>query len=339
MTSGAQAALSAALPDAAPAHSETQLSADLQEWLHDNGVKGTQKAYETYLKQFRAFCDERKLAVFPASPVVVGSFLKFLAEERGLSASAVNIAAAAISSQYTLADIVSPTQSPLVKAVKKTVKRSKPASKPKKPLTVETMRRIVEDSRKGSWIDERDNCLLILLFVGALRQSEEVSLTAEDAWVEVMTVREAPEDVLSIFVEKSKTDQERHGHTRLIGSASDKLLCPIRLFRRWLEIRDSKCEWLFHARSSNARLSKDLPNGRLKARLKRIGIDPKEYGSHSGRRGAMTEAAKKGVDERLMKRHGNWRSDAVRLYIEESVEARLAVSNALLRDEAKTPAG
>ena len=47
----------------------------------------------------------------------------------------------------------------------------------------------------------------------------------------------------------------------------------------------------------------------------------------------MTEAAREGVEERLLKRHGNWESDDVRVYINDSPQRRLAVSEALLRDD------
>lgn len=319
--------------------SETDAERKLAQWLHENAVPTTDKTYETYRKQFVAFCAERRLLAFPATPTTVATFLVYLADERKLSASAVNIASAAINSMYTLVDIQSPTKSALVKAVKKTVKRIKPAPKPKDPITPLLFRRLLDDTKQNSWLDVRDNCIFALLYVGALRESDAMALCPEDAWIEQMPVRGAEEEVLAVFVEKSKNDQERKGHTRLIAAASDKAICPIRLFKLWLAQRDPKASHLFHAKNKRKRLSNTLPNSRLKARLKRLGVPAARFGSHSGRRGGMTEAARKGVEERLLKRHGNWRSDAVRLYIDESVENRLAVSAAILGEEQKMPAG
>jgi integrase len=100
--------------------------------------------------------------------------------------------------------------------------------------------------------------------------------------------------------------------------------------KRWLGLRNGRCAWLFHSRTSTSKLSSDTPRARLKKRLQRIGIDPAPYGSHSGRRTLATTAAKKGIQERLIKKHCNWKSDVVYQYIEESVENRLSVSAALL---------
>ena len=63
-----------------------------------------------------------------------------------------------------------------------------------------------------------------------------------------------------------------------------------------------------------------------------IGIDSSDYGSHSCRRGGATAAVAANVDIHLVKRHGNWKSDAVYLYVVDSVKARLSVSGAILAE-------
>ena len=57
--------------------------------------------------------------------------------------------------------------------------------------------------------------------------------------------------------------------------------------------------------------------------------DVDNYGFHSLRAGGATEAARAGVDERYIKAHGNWKSDAVRLYMRMDDDERLAASDAL----------
>jgi len=70
----------------------------------------------------------------------------------------------------------------------------------------------------------------------------------------------------------------------------------------------------------------------VKRWLKRIGVNPKEYGSHSLRRGGTTAAAKN-VPTHLLKRHGRWRSDAVFLYIEDDLAQQLSVTANLATDQ------
>jgi hypothetical protein len=64
----------------------------------------------------------------------------------------------------------------------------------------------------------------------------------------------------------------------------------------------------------------------LKKLLKRIGVDPKQYGAHSCRKDGCTAAALAGIEVRVLKRHGNWKIDAVYTYIHESIPGRSSVS-------------
>jgi site-specific recombinase XerD len=76
------------------------------------------------------------------------------------------------------------------------------------------------ESRKGSWLDARDDAIIMTLFATGARESEIMSLAMEgkenDVWFEVMLVNGVQTEVLVVFIEKSKTDRERHGHTVLI---------------------------------------------------------------------------------------------------------------------------
>ena len=73
------------------------------------------------------------------------------------------------------------------------------------------------------------------------------------------------------------------------------------------------------------------PNKIVKAALKRIGVDPERYGSHSARRGGATAAAAQGIAMHLLKRHGRWKSDAVYAYISDSLISRLSVALAIFK--------
>ena len=51
------------------------------------------------------------------------------------------------------------------------------------------------------------------------------------------------------------------------------------------------------------------------------------YGLHSLRAGGATAAANMGVNDRLFKKHGRWKSDKVKDgYIHESIETKLIVT-------------
>ena len=68
---------------------------------------------------------------------------------------------------------------------------------------------------------------------------------------------------------------------------------------------------------------------KVRAMLKSIGLDLLKYSLHSMRSGASLAAAI-GIHDRLIMRHGGWKSESSKnRYIEEAMESLLSVSKAL----------
>ena len=65
----------------------------------------------------------------------------------------------------------------------------------------------------------------------------------------------------------------------------------------------------------------------LKSDLQGIVPNTAVYSSHSLRSGGATKAANTGINDRLIQRHGRWRSATSRnMYIDDSIPKRLEVS-------------
>ena len=62
--------------------------------------------------------------------------------------------------------------------------------------------------------------------------------------------------------------------------------------------------------------------------VRKAGLDPTEYGLHSLRSGGTTAAAAAKVPQRLLQRQSGWRSEAVNVYIQETLDNLLAPSEA-----------
>ena len=76
-------------------------------------------------------------------------------------------------------------------------------------------------------------------------------------------------------------------------------------------------------------LSYTTVRGHVLELLANIGLDPKKLGLHSLRSGASA-AANLGVNDRLFKKHGRWKSDKVKdSYVHEDIESKLSVSRNL----------
>ena len=68
----------------------------------------------------------------------------------------------------------------------------------------------------------------------------------------------------------------------------------------------------------------------FKRKLEALGEKLNDYGLHSLRTGGATTAANLGVADRLLKRHGRWRSENAKdSYVEDTTEQRLGVSRNL----------
>jgi hypothetical protein len=131
---------------------------------------------------------------------------------------------------------------------------------------------------------------------------------------------------LFIYVEKSKTEKNRIGFTVLVPPGSSPQLCPHRWFRLYSTLRNPSSTFFFHTDGSTDQLARNTPNQILKRLLESVNVSSSSYGFHSCRSGGATAAADiPGLEAILIKRHGNWKSDAFYNYIRDSWESKLQV--------------
>jgi hypothetical protein len=133
---------------------------------------------------------------------------------------------------------------------------------------------------------------------------------------------------------KIETETAERGHSVVLAEPENSRLNAVKWFHLYVRIWEAAhldSAWLLCNATTGAKLAPTTPNHAIKRLLPAVGVkDPENYGSHSCRRGGATAAAASGVEERLIKRLGNWRFDAVHLYITESLANRLSVSRKLL---------
>ena len=222
-----------------------------------------------------------------------------------------------------------PGKDPLTKEVLRVTKAKAKQPKSKKALLLADIKAMAHHVTP-SFESIRDYFMLLLMTAGMLRESELVHIRTQDMWLDEIS---PGGHVLFVFIEKSKTDQARVGHSIIIGQSEDPKLDVISWFKLAVKAHPfGSGDYFFCNTKTGARLSDKTPCHIIKDWLGRIGIkDPESYGSHSCRRGGATAAAAAGIEERLIKRHGNWKSNSVRLYIDESMKNRLSVSLEMLK--------
>jgi len=114
-------------------------------------------------------------------------------------------------------------------------------------------------------------------------------------------------------------------------------LCPVRAVRQHLdETAGLKADsYLFVSKGKGARGAAAVPLSHtslvrgIKMLVRAIGADPVMFSGHSLRRGGASFAYDVGIPEVAIQAHGNWRSEAVRVYREWSVAQRLVLPSRL----------
>ena len=65
----------------------------------------------------------------------------------------------------------------------------------------------------------------------------------------------------------------------------------------------------------------------IKEKIEVLGLNAKDYSTHSLRRGGATACAKNNVSDRLFKKHGRWKSDCAKDgYVEENIAEKISVT-------------
>ncbi|CAJ0964660.1 unnamed protein product [Ranitomeya imitator] len=151
-----------------------------------------------------------------------------------------------------------------------------------------------------------------LAFFGTMRVSEIVptalnkpgGLRREDILI--------CDDGLRIRIRKSKTDQEGRG-TWFPIFAINKDICPLMLILNYMRVRKDGSQFFVHENGL------PLVSGQFLAILRRtlsmVGMPAAEFGTHSFRIGAATEASRAGLFESEIQRVGRWRSRCFNRYI------------------------
>ena len=321
-----------------------------------NRNSNTQAAYTSAWRQFEKWVNEientqrrqeERVSVESPTEDVVALYIKYIVTVKQGTMTSVSSAMAGIADhlKYKITEHYHPCQGKLIDAMKAVLVPMAKESKQKLPVSWNMIAEIEalvvaykmdeRNTTKEKFLAKRDVVMIMLAYYGYLRASEIVRMRRRDVRFEEKEIEGETREWLVVFVDPlCKNDAERKGHERLIAGKQGKdatSMCMIQQMREWLKCHKQQDEqaWLFATVEGN-QLSSDTPRGRLKEWLRRSGVtNPEEYGFHSLRAGAATESAKAGVSERLIKLHGNWKSDAVRVYIRPDESERLKASEAL----------
>jgi integrase len=311
-----------------------QLMDSLASRLPSCRSENTNRKYYSSFSRWKQFADSHRWCPLPAQSIQVALYLTHLLD-KDASAAVVQSAMYAIKWAHDLIGMKDPTAHAFVKNLVESAKRcvQTPGNK-KDPITAEILIELCDIYKNSQdLLVVRDLAMILLGFSGFLRFDEFISLRCSDVSVQ--------SDHLVVTIRKSKTDQYRHGN-RLVISKGITSACPHAMFVRYSQLAqldpssdDFLFKQVFRSGYTCKLIYKHKPlsyTGTRQAILKRLNLVSRglDIGLHSLRSGGATAAASKGVNDRCLKRHGRWKSDASKdRYIEDSVAKRKEVSQNL----------
>ena len=297
------------------------------------------KKYRYGFLKFKKWCDSFNpiIPFLPASDLHVALYITHLALKA--STSVIDEAVCSIAWAHNIAGLQNPCASSLVSTTREGAKRitSKPVSK-KEPITSDILVSLVTKYGNSdcNLLDLRIVSMCLIGYAGFLRFSEIVNIKRSDI--------QFFDSHLSLFVSKSKTDVYKDGSSVYI-SRTFLPTCPVAALERYLslaKIKNSSDEFIFRnisfmkkdnsykLRSLNRPLCYTRAREILLSALESLGLNKKLFGLHSLRSGGATAAADAGINDRVFKKHGRWKSETAKDgYVRENLIQKLSVSKHL----------
>ena len=315
-----------------------ELASRLEATVLASRAPGTTDAYRRSFARWKKFASSKsEIQHFPAKTEHVALYLQHLIDTTH-SQSTVDSAIYAIQWAHTMAGIPSPTNSPIIHAIREAAKRlvgTRPVNK-KEPISAGMIGELVNNSNFDNLLELRNVCIFILAYAGFFRIQEVLHIKYGDIHFN--------SGYVVINVDVSKTDQLRKGNEVVISVGSGEKTCPVKILRRYISEVErypvqsdhfvfralSKCKSGHKLVAINRTVSYSTIREYFKVNFKDIVPDISLFSTHSLRAGGASAAANAGVQDRLFQRHGRWRSVAAKNgYVDDSLGSRLTVSKML----------
>jgi integrase len=253
----------------------------------------TRSGYARDFWEYESFCHGHGLAAMPPSVPVIALYLAELSTRLRAATIARRMAAIADASKRAGFG-TDALKSFAVQEVWKGIRRTLGvAPEVKTPLTASAIRQIVR-ACPDTLIGKRDRLLLLVGFAGGFRRSELVSIGFEHLTFEPNLTGA---DSVTIFIPKSKTDQESEGRTiKLLRGSTDET-CPIVAIKEWMNISGLRTGRLLRSVDRHGKVGAGINPDSIPRILKRaaaranLAIDLEDIAGGSLRSGLVTQAS------------------------------------------------
>lgn len=292
-----------------PAAADHAVSDRTRARIVDAVPDNTRRAYARQWDLFATWCAEHGRTALPATAETLAEYVGHLVDAN-LAPTTVQQAVAAIRTAHRAVGYRDQPDTEGARLVLRGYRRKRAAggrrAKQAPPVTIETLRAMVEASDPETSIGLRDRVVLVLGLAMMGRRSELAAL-------ELCDLTETP-DGLEVLIRASKTDQDAEGAVVAIPHGQHPETDPVRLVCAWRALLTERgitegplLRSVTRHGQIGARLSADGLGDVVRAAAHRAGLpDAERYSAHSLRAGGATSAYKAGAPVSVIAAHGRW---------------------------------
>jgi len=333
------------------AASHPELIAQAQTFLALAIGPSTRQTYTSGLKSFISFVDTHGIRpAFPASVQTLCLWISFLASPpSAVTVGTCKVYLSAVVTRHTELGYDHPLADapPMLSRIMAGIKRmSAQPSRPKLPITTA----LLEEMRPHLNLQQRSDILLWAMMwtatTGLLRISEFATRGDSDTTrvlsLQQLTLHDQGQRPYSLADAGSSDEETQYAILRLTASKTDPfragvdivLSAPTTLrallaYGAHFQPNCTPTTPLFHHPDRTAATRTWLMK-RVDGLLRKTGRDPRQFSSHSFRKGGAVSLQSIGVEDSLIRRLGRWKSDAFNLYVRDPSFATLIDTNAKL---------
>ena len=296
---------------------------------------GTRSNLRTQLKSYLLFCTYFRKEPFPATSLQLRCYAQFISRTLKSPQSIQNYLSGIKTAHMLYGHSTSAFAEPDVKLTLSGISKSSThTSLQRLPVTPQMLQQMHRHIDQQDELDVTIYAAILIMFFAFLRRSNIAPKSAKSFDKHRNLLRQdiiANDSGLEVIVRWSKTIQcsERVLSIPLVAIPSSPL-CPVTAYKAMLrKIPASPKQPAFVVHDSHGRclpLTQSQLTKRFDELISILDLDSKVYSLHSLRRGGATFARLSGASIDAIKTHGDWKSNAVELYIKIPFSQRLTVT-------------
>ena len=298
---------------------------------------GTRKNLQVQWESYLLFCTYFQFVSLPTSTETLQLFAQFLSRTFKSTDSIRNYINGVKTMHLLLGYTVDHINKFLLNLSIKGIAKLNPyCVKQALPITPEILLGIADSFDFLNHTDLVFWCLFVFAFFLLARKSNLVPTTKADLVNKKFLLRQDVEDKgshLLVTMRWTKTIQKGERILQIpLVPISGSILCPVLAYRRMCRraIPANLDSPLFML-PNNKVVTYNMYQSKLKNSIKKIGEDPKNFSSHSFRRGFATLLFKAKVPADKIQLMGDWSSDAYKKYLSFSLDDKILVAENIKR--------